>query len=96
MHVKWGEVAGGWRSAIRAEHIEGLELAGVTCRQAPGADDEPAIQLAAVARAFVTSCRAEPGTGTFLSIEDSEVSCCGNSLGDALRAVHEVYPEPRS
>jgi hypothetical protein len=96
VRVRWREVTGGWRSALRGEDIDGLDLDGVTCRQAPGADDHPAINLVRVTNGSVRGCRAWPGTGTFLRTEDSQVVCCNNDVSGALRAVDEVLSESRS
>jgi len=96
VHVRWGRVTGGWRSALRAEHIDGLDLDGMTCRQAPGADEHPAIDLLRVTNGSVRGCRALPGTGTFLRTVDAQVVCDNNELSGALRAVDEVHCGPRS
>lgn len=59
---------GDWRSALRAERVDGLMLDGVSARPAPSAPDAPAIALRDVTGAVVRDCRALPGTRTFLSI----------------------------
>jgi len=89
VRIDWGDVSGPWLSAIRAEHIENLELAGVTTGCAPGRS-APAIHLTNVDGAFVQGCRAAPGTATFLAVDgphSAHVKAVANDFSRATEGV---------
>ena len=88
VRVAWGRAGGSWRSALRAEHVEDLEVDGLVARQGPGPGRAPAVHLTDVRGALVRGCRAEPGTGTFLRADGASagaLSAIGNDLGAAGR-----------
>ena len=89
VRVAWGKVSGAWRSAVRAQSVEGLDLNGLIARQAPGPAEAPVVHLSDVRRAHLSNCRAEPGTGTFLRLDGAateEITSFGNELGRARSA----------
>jgi hypothetical protein len=76
VRVRWGEVSGPWRSALRCERVEGLDAAGCSLGAAPGPAKAPAVHLTDVRGAALRDCRAGRDGGEFLRAdgESSEVS----------------------
>jgi hypothetical protein len=66
VRIRWGEVSGSWRSAVRCERVEKLSADGLAAAGAPGAAAAPAVHLTDVSGALLRGCRAEPGEGVFL------------------------------
>ncbi len=88
VRVRWGEVSGEWRSAVRCEGVEALDVSGLVARGAPGPVGAPAVHLSGVKGAFLRGCRAEPGTGAFLTADGGteNVSALSCELSAAERA----------
>ncbi len=79
-----------WRSTLVVEHTQGLTLAGVSARPAPGSDDAPAVVLRNVEDAVVRNCQAQEGTDVFLRVEGRatrDVLVCENDMRRARTPV---------
>jgi hypothetical protein len=61
-----------WESALCLQNINGLELDGVTARQAKESGDNPAVELLRVENANIRNCSAQTGTGTFMHFAGAE------------------------
>ncbi len=85
VRVRWDHVSGPWRSALRCEHVEGLDVCGLSAAGAPGPAEAPAIHLTDVRRAAIRSCRAEKSPGSFLRAdgESSDLSAFSNDISSA-------------
>lgn len=86
VRVRWGDVSGQWRSALRCEQVEDFGIDGFVASQAPGANAS-AIHLTDASGVFLHGCRAESGTGTFLSVDGAgsrRISVMGNDLAAAV------------
>ncbi|MFH1023781.1 MAG: glycosyl hydrolase family 28 protein, partial [Planctomycetota bacterium] len=97
VRVAWGKVSGPWRSALRAEQIEDLDLHGFVARQAPGPADAPAIHLTDARGVSLRGCRAAPGTGTFLRLDGpaaGRASLSGNDLAAAKTEMDRIGAAP--
>ncbi|MBI4026565.1 MAG: hypothetical protein HY360_16380 [Verrucomicrobia bacterium] len=88
VRVAWGDIVGPWRSAVRAEHVENLDINGLISRQALPDSDAAAVDLTDVRGASVRGCRAEPGTGTFLRVDGASTGIhdLGNDLSEIKQA----------
>lgn len=76
-----------WGSAVRCHDVSDLEIAGLDARQSEGSG-KPAVWLKDVDGAFLHSCRAPQGTGTFLELAGK---CTGVTLtGNDLRRAKAV------
>ena len=98
VRVAWSQVSGPWRSALRMEQVDDVDIHGFVARQAPGPANAPAIHLTDVRRAFVHGCRAEAGTGTFLRADGAAsagVVVGDNNLTASGRPVDLQTIEPR-
>ena len=87
VEVFWGTPESrAWESALCAEDVKGLELAGFSGRQAKLGSQYPVILLQNVEQAVVRDCEAQRGTGTFVKVAGSgstEISYTGNDLRNA-------------
>jgi polygalacturonase len=89
VRVQWGDVTGPWRSAVRAEQVEDLDLNGLVAGHAPGPSDAATIHLTNARGASLRGCRAVAGTDTWLRVDDertSDITLAGNDLGRAREA----------
>lgn len=85
VRIDWEQAAGPWQSAVRAEHVTGLDIDGLQARQGPESD--AAVVHATNVRnlSLRNSCAAE-GTGVFLAVdgpETADVRMIGNDLAHA-------------
>ncbi len=95
VRVKWGRLAGPWMEAIRMENVTRCDLSGLVARQAQSCPDAAAVRMNHVRDVLVRGCRAEAGTGTFLSVEGADsagITLVGNDFQRAARACH-FHPE---
>ena len=88
IRVAWGAITGPWRSVVRAETVENLDVNGLIARQALPDSDAPVIHLTDARGASVRGCRPEAGTNTFLRLEGagSTASLTANDVRLARQA----------
>jgi hypothetical protein len=89
IRVAWGGISGPWRSAVRAEDVENLDLNGFIARQALPDSDAAAIHLTHIRGASLRGCRCEAGTNTFLRLEGAESTA--SLIGNDLKLAREVF-----
>ena len=92
VRVRWGDVSGQWRSALRCEQVEDIGINGFVARQAPGSNAS-VVHLTDTSGAFVHGCRAESGTGTFLRVDGAKsrrISVIGNDLAEAATPMEDA------
>ncbi|MHC4913976.1 MAG: glycoside hydrolase family 28 protein [Planctomycetota bacterium] len=79
VRVRWRGVSGLWRSALRCERVEGLDVRGGVLDGAPGDVRAPAVHLTAVRGAALRDCRPGRDGAEFLRAdgESSEISAAG-------------------
>jgi hypothetical protein len=97
VRVAWGKASGLWRSALRAEQVEDLDLRGFVAKQAPGPASAPVIHLTDAQGVSLRGCRAEPGAGTFLRLDGAStagVSSIGNDLSAAKQVIEQAPDVP--
>jgi hypothetical protein len=85
VEVAWGDVAGAWQGALRAENVSGMDIVDLQAGPAR-ASAAPVLHLSNVQDVSIRACRAEAGTGTFLRLDGSD--CAGNTAvgNDLARA----------
>ncbi len=80
IRVRWGEISGDWRSALRCERGVDLDIDGLLAGGAPRQAPAHAVRLTDVQRAFLRGCRAARSEGVFLRTDGDtqDVSAIGN------------------
>lgn len=94
--IRWEEPSQVWRDGLRIERSSEVAIAGLRARQ-PQQQGGAAVHCREVDGLYITGCRAEKGTDTFLQIEqspaDAVVFCAGNAWGRARTPVQsDVSP----
>jgi hypothetical protein len=75
-----------WKSAMYFEDVSSVQIENFSGRQAPVAQDAPAIEFQRVDGAIIRNSKPAPGTSTFLSIagrESRDILLVGNDLRNA-------------
>ncbi|MDB5084983.1 MAG: glycoside hydrolase family 28 [Bacilli bacterium] len=89
VEVVWqGEQNNHWSNALCGEHLEQLVLKGFCA--SPAQDGGTAIELKHVNGLSLESCRAEAGTGTFVTLEKADAKrlfVVGNDFSQAQEAI---------
>ncbi len=89
IEVEWKDVTGPWRSALRCENVENVDINGLVTRSEPGLIEGPMVHLTDVRGAFLRGCRAEAETGSFLKLDgalSSGIAVIGNDLSISKKA----------
>ncbi len=97
--VDWGQATGSWRSAMRAEHVDGIDISHCTLGAAPGATDAPALDFQDVQRASIRGCRVRPRSSVFLRLggpATGQNTAVGNDLTGADRSFEPDKPDSRA
>ena len=95
--VDWGQVTGSWRSALRVEHADGIDVTHSILGAAPGAADAPALDFRDVQRAGIRGCRVRPRSSVFLRLDGPATrqnTAVGNDLTGADRPFDPAAPDP--
>jgi hypothetical protein len=87
-----------WRSALRAEGVQGLQVDGLTARQGLTGSDWPAVSLTDCREVILRNCTAGPQTGTFLAVAGKNtagIRLIGNVLTAARVPLVRTREVPR-
>lgn len=90
VRVVWGKAVGSWRSALRAEHVQDLDISGFVAKQAPGAANAAVVHVTDSQCVSLRNCRAESGTGSFLRMDGPatrRISVTGNDLTESANPI---------
>ena len=88
VRIGWKDVTGPWRSALRCEEVEKLDIDGVVTGMPSKGADSPVVHLSNVRNAFIRGCRLDGNAKTYLMVDGEESSAIrveGNDLSGALR-----------
>jgi hypothetical protein len=82
--VTWNDAAPepGWQSGLVFQKVNNLQLYEIEARQGPLSSSLPALSLTDCTKGVISTCIAQPGTGTFLAID-------GSATGELI--VHANY-----
>ena len=86
VRLNWGAMTGPWQSALRAEHVDTLDLHSFVATTPPGSP-APVIDLVSVRDASLRACRALGGGKPFLHLDSaSSATAVGNDFAHAAPA----------
>lgn len=87
-----------WENAVYLEDVSGLQVQGLSARQAHPGTDVPAVMLNNVDGALIRSSAAQPGTRVFIGVAGSksrDICMFGNDLRHA-EVAYRVEPDAKT
>jgi hypothetical protein len=86
VRVHWKDATGPWRSALRCEDVEGLDMAGVVTGPPWQGTDFPVVQLTDVRHALIRGCRLDSDADTCIRIDGARSAALALVSNDLSRA----------